>query len=256
MGKKNDKRGELASDLSTRGLSKADDRGSGSEGQRNGAARTKRVKPPAVGTAGVPGSKNPERRCTATVRSTGNRCKRAAIKGGFVCTSHGGASPQVRKKARERLIELVDPALGALHKVLSDKDADDAVKVRAALGILDRTGYGPGATIKVEGSKFDEMLAGAIGMNPDTGVIELDRSLDTPALSSGGGEDDWDEDAIQHGLDARTEAWSDLNAEDERPFTTRFDRFGPNVVKGEVVTDDGPGPFPPDPPTGPGEYGR
>lgn len=41
------------------------------------------------------------RRCTATARS-GQRCKKAAIKGGKVCRMHGGVAPQVKAKAAER----------------------------------------------------------------------------------------------------------------------------------------------------------
>lgn len=43
-----------------------------------------------------------DRRCTATVRKTGKRCKNPAIVGGTVCRYHGGGAPQVREKAAER----------------------------------------------------------------------------------------------------------------------------------------------------------
>jgi hypothetical protein len=46
---------------------------------------------------------NPERRCTATAKSTGSRCKRYAIAGGTVCVRHGGMAPHVKRKAQERL---------------------------------------------------------------------------------------------------------------------------------------------------------
>ncbi|WP_300611060.1 hypothetical protein [Trebonia sp.] len=39
-------------------------------------------------------------------RRDGELCRRWAIRGGFVCSKHGGASPQARRKARERLVEL------------------------------------------------------------------------------------------------------------------------------------------------------
>src|SRR5690348_9689206 len=58
---------------------------------------------PRKGLHGVPGSKNPERRCTAKSQRTGERCKAAAIKGGTVCRVHGGAAKQVQKAAKERL---------------------------------------------------------------------------------------------------------------------------------------------------------
>jgi hypothetical protein len=49
------------------------------------------------------------RRCTAKSSRSGNRCRKAAILGGMVCRSHGGSAPQVKKKALERLEDLIDP---------------------------------------------------------------------------------------------------------------------------------------------------
>lgn len=46
--------------------------------------------------------------CTAKNRK-GNRCGGPAIPGGTVCRLHGGAAPQVRAKAQERLADLIDP---------------------------------------------------------------------------------------------------------------------------------------------------
>lgn len=39
-------------------------------------------------------------------RGDGSRCKRWAIRGGFVCPSHGGRAPQVRRAAERRLVEI------------------------------------------------------------------------------------------------------------------------------------------------------
>jgi L-2-hydroxyglutarate oxidase LhgO len=48
--------------------------------------------------------RNPDtRRCTATSKRSGKRCKQAAIKGGTVCSTHGGKAPQVVAVARRRL---------------------------------------------------------------------------------------------------------------------------------------------------------
>lgn len=44
-----------------------------------------------------------ERRCTATSKQSGRRCKRAAVPGATVCATHGGKAPQVVAKANERL---------------------------------------------------------------------------------------------------------------------------------------------------------
>ena len=75
-------------------------------------------------------------RCTAKAKSSGKRCRRQSILGARVCYVHGGASPQVRRSARERLALLVDPALARIAKVL--KEGEDVVAVRAAIFLLDK----------------------------------------------------------------------------------------------------------------------
>ena len=52
---------------------------------------------------------NESRRCTATSKGSGERCRKAAILGGTVCRSHGGAAGQVKRKAAQRLLDIVDP---------------------------------------------------------------------------------------------------------------------------------------------------
>lgn len=43
------------------------------------------------------------RRCTARSKRSGERCKRAAIVGGTVCSAHGGKAPAVAAKALQRV---------------------------------------------------------------------------------------------------------------------------------------------------------
>ncbi len=80
------------------------------------------------------------RRCTAKSVRSGQRCKKAAILGGVVCQTHGGGAPQVKKAARERLNDLIDPAINELGRRVEDQD-NPALALRAAQGILDRAGY-------------------------------------------------------------------------------------------------------------------
>lgn len=99
-----------------------------------------------------------DRRCTATNRS-GERCGRASSVGAFVCDRHGGKSPRSLEKARERIQELVEPALDVLHRATRSapacehcgrSDADrDPTAVRAAVAILDRTGFHPTMSVEV-----------------------------------------------------------------------------------------------------------
>ena len=100
-----------------------------------------------------------ERRCTATAKETGERCGRAPALGQTVCNLHGAKSPLSIQAARERLLEMVEPALAALLRTLeshgaicptcgrSDSDRDPTV-VSAARVVLDRCGFHP--TIAVQ----------------------------------------------------------------------------------------------------------
>lgn len=177
------------------------------------------------GISGVPGSKNPERRCHATANKTGEQCKRAAIKGGTVCPIHGGSTPKVREKARERLLALVDPALAALQAVLTDPKADDSTKVRAALGILDRTGHGPGAKIEIGGpNAFDQVALEA---------LQMDRDMGENPKQVGASKHTW-EDMDQFSKDAQGQAWAELEQADDSDLKPHETFTGP-VVRGEVV---------------------
>jgi hypothetical protein len=89
------------------------------------------------------------RRCTAHSSQTGKRCKKAAILGGNVCTSHGGRAFQVQKSAKQRLAELVEPALEGLHLALKSGEIPSIVK--AAQIVLDRTGFHPSRAIELYG---------------------------------------------------------------------------------------------------------
>jgi hypothetical protein len=79
-----------------------------------------------------------ERRCTARSSQTGEPCKRFAIVGGTVCSSHGGSAPAVKDAARRRLLELVDPALVRLRDLLGSDD--ERVALQACRLVLDRAG--------------------------------------------------------------------------------------------------------------------
>lgn len=95
-----------------------------------------------------------ERQCTAKSKTSGQRCKKYAIPGGTVCTSHGGKAPQVKRKAQLRLLELVDPAIITLARLMASGETDQ-VKLQAAKDILDRAGVPrqTEATVKVEDAR-------------------------------------------------------------------------------------------------------
>jgi hypothetical protein len=78
-------------------------------------------------------------RCNAT-RPNGSRCKREAEDGGVVCDQHGGAAPQVRRRAAERLIMTADQAAQMLVRMMEDTEVPFGVRAKIAQDLLDRAG--------------------------------------------------------------------------------------------------------------------
>jgi hypothetical protein len=105
-----------------------------------------------------------DNQCTATAKSTGERCQRPAIKGGTVCYQHGGAAEQVQKKAQERLDEMADSVTAELQQRVEllfedldeTEDPEERVKIMREArqlwtDVLDRTDHGPTETREIEG---------------------------------------------------------------------------------------------------------
>lgn len=126
---------------------------------------------------------NPARQCTATNRA-GERCQRQPIPGGFVCVNHGGKIPAVQQSAKARLLAGADLAIDYLLKLLEPRapcpacgrsDADrDPVVVRACQLVLDRSGFGPHATmevVKAETSHEETSLDSLIERHAQLGVL-------------------------------------------------------------------------------------
>lgn len=102
----------------------------------------------------------PTRQCTGTSRS-GERCKRAPIAGGTVCTMHGGKSPLAIQAANQALLAARVPAAELLFEVIDwwrrttceacgQPKGDPSSAIRAAIAVLDRTGLGPTANLTIE----------------------------------------------------------------------------------------------------------
>lgn len=107
--------------------------------------------------------------CSAR-RKNGTPCKRPPIAGANVCRAHGGAAPQVKRKAQERLLEGVPKMLRMLKQLASDETVPPAVRLAAIRDWLDRAGIDRKIEIDITSSAFDQMLAGAIATLEDDGI--------------------------------------------------------------------------------------
>lgn len=67
------------------------------------------------------------------------RCSKTPVAGCMVCRFHGGSSKQVIQKGRDRLLEMVDPSMGRLAKIITKGKHEPAV-VAAIKDVLDRVG--------------------------------------------------------------------------------------------------------------------
>ena len=96
------------------------------------------------------------RRCTAH-KKDGNRCKKAAILGGTVCGTHGGGAPQVRNKARQRIMDAADPAAARMVELMAS--LDERISLAASRDLLDRAGHKAPTEISI---LSDEALLAAL----------------------------------------------------------------------------------------------
>lgn len=94
-------------------------------------------------------------------RRNGEPCKNAAMNGSTVCRMHGGAAPQVRRRAQQRILEASDRAAFRLVQMMQDKSLPAAVQLAAARDLLDRANLAGKQEIEldVKVSKFENVLA-------------------------------------------------------------------------------------------------
>lgn len=93
-----------------------------------------------------------DRRCTATSKSTQERCQRRVQLGFTVCYFHGARSRGAQEKAKLRLIALVEPALATVAQIMATSD-NEGLRLRAAENVLDRGGLPRGVTISSDDAK-------------------------------------------------------------------------------------------------------
>jgi len=99
--------------------------------------------------------------CTATT-SAGNPCRSAPVTGARVCWHHGGAAPQVKRKAEERIAAAADPAAAKLVELMSSKKVPYPVQLAAAKDLLDRAGIGQEQAVTLTLKKWEQNIEGLI----------------------------------------------------------------------------------------------
>lgn len=121
-------------------------------------------------------------RCIAD-NKRGGKCKRWAIRGGSVCSAHGGAAPQVREAASRRLEASIDRLLAALLQIAEDKTQPAAARVAAIKDALDRADFGTKQNkLTVELKPFERDIEGLlIDVQADAPQIVQGNVLPSPA---------------------------------------------------------------------------
>lgn len=89
------------------------------------------------------------RRCSRVMKN-GERCKKAPIYGGTVCSKHGGRAPHIKAAAKRRIDEALDRAAEALlGMALDDPNMPQSVKLSALKDVLDRGGLSPQQAMQI-----------------------------------------------------------------------------------------------------------
>lgn len=98
----------------------------------------------------------PPVRCLASTKA-GKQCGRWSIRGGTLCYVHGGLQHVQKEKAdsviraaRIRMLGLTGPAIDVLEDLITNNNTADAIRLKAAQDILDRTGLKAPEEVLVE----------------------------------------------------------------------------------------------------------
>ena len=102
------------------------------------------------------------RKCQAR-RQDGKPCRRYAIRGGNVCRVHGGGSPQVIAKARERLALAADRMARELLGIATGAESE-AVKLAAVKDALDRAGLNVKQALELSAKPWEDIMSDVAGV--------------------------------------------------------------------------------------------
>lgn len=109
-------------------------------------------------------------RCLARTRF-GEPCKKYPIEGAFVCGSHGGRAPQVKRKAQERIMMAQDDAAGLLISALSDEKVPFAEKRKVAEHLLN---YDTRNQVQLTLARWHDNIEGVLVDVPDADIVDAE----------------------------------------------------------------------------------
>jgi hypothetical protein len=112
-------------------------------------------------------------KCIAVSSRTGNPCKNAPMNGGNVCRMHGGAAPQVRRRAAERIALASDRAAAQLFAFMTDVTIPPAVRLAATKDLLDRAQVTGKTTVEIEVPVWQQILDGIVATVPMDGEASM-----------------------------------------------------------------------------------
>lgn len=184
-------------------------------------------------------------RCRARSRRTGELCKNPPMLGSTVCRMHGGAAPQVKRKAQQRLDEAADRMAKRLLGFAENEKVPPYVALQAILAALDRAGINPKTKVDLEvtSKPFEELLGRISGISNMTREESRRRRglADAPAALGSGRTDAGSDDVVDaEVLEEPVGGWRD-----EAHDITESGPASPAGVRTPSAGVTGPGDGPP-----------
>jgi len=158
-------------------------------------------------------------------KKDGTPCKRSPIKGATVCRAHGGAAPQVQRKAAERIAHASDIAVLQILALMQAPDTPAPVKLAAARDLLDRANVSGKTTIELEVPLWQQVLDGIVATVPADGEtamrVFVEAQPEPDPLVIEAERADQERELARYQTEPHDEDWSDAFAYGSQPPVRR-----------------------------------